>query len=332
MKKMKKYLSLVTIVVCVMTMLFAVGCGGESSDNADGDTVYVTGTENGIGMYSEADENSEKIATLQCGKQVILKEEKSDFSYVYSKYDDQYGYVKTVYLTDEQEAVCKGETYYIKSKTGLYKGETDDSAVEKQLKKGSKIKVIAKLSGSMWRVQIPDTSTFGYVSSDCLSKEKVSASSDESKPTGKGTPPKNYSVYYAYVDTGFLALRSKRNDSNDNIIGKMYTGDMVYVVKAEGLYWYCYSPDLEMYGYVNSGYLVDYDAGYDYGYTGVEWYVSVSSGYLALRSEDNASDSNIIGKLYNGDYVYLVAAEGAYWYVYSPSLDMYGYVNSNYLY
>ena len=39
-----------------------------------------------------------------------------------------------------------------------------------------------------------------------------------------------------------------------------------------------------------------------------------------------------IGKLHNGDYVYVQdTSDSTYWYVYAPQLNKYGYVNKNYL-
>lgn len=61
--------------------------------------------------------------------------------------------------------------------------------------------------------------------------------------------------------------------------------------------------------------------------------VSVSKGYLALRSAMSYDESNEIGELYTGDSVVVIdSSDSQYWYVYSPALMMYGYVNKDYLY
>lgn len=65
-------------------------------------------------------------------------------------------------------------------------------------------------------------------------------------------------------------------------------------------------------------------------YQGI-YYVSVASGYLALRNAKAFDASNEIGKMYNGDYVQAIRTNEQYWYVYSPSLGAYGYTNSDYL-
>ena len=65
----------------------------------------------------------------------------------------------------------------------------------------------------------------------------------------------------------------------------------------------------------------------------------IQTGYLAIRSVAAYNDSNIIGQLNNGDVVRIVGDGVAtgnsydpfYSYVYSPRLDLVGYVNSNFL-
>ena len=61
--------------------------------------------------------------------------------------------------------------------------------------------------------------------------------------------------------------------------------------------------------------------------------VSVSKGYLALRSSMAYDSSNEIGELYSGDLVEVTEyTTSDYWYVYSPKLNLSGYVNKDYLY
>ena len=60
--------------------------------------------------------------------------------------------------------------------------------------------------------------------------------------------------------------------------------------------------------------------------------VRVEKGYLALRTAQAYDYRNEIGRLYNGDYVYVQdTSDSTYWYVYAPQLNKYGYVNRNYL-
>ena len=60
--------------------------------------------------------------------------------------------------------------------------------------------------------------------------------------------------------------------------------------------------------------------------------VSVSDGYLAIRTMASFDASNEVGKLYNGDKVQLSNAfNGDYVLVYSPKYNYTGWVNVNYL-
>ena len=64
----------------------------------------------------------------------------------------------------------------------------------------------------------------------------------------------------------------------------------------------------------------------------VNYTVSVASGYLALRTAMAFDSSNEIGQLYSGDIVcFQYVGDSTYWYVYSPKLGKFGYVNKNYL-
>ena len=121
----------------------------------------------------------------------------------------------------------------------------------------------------------------------------------------------------------------------------MNTGDSVYVIDTStGKYWYCYSPILGILGYVNSDYLVSTYPGStpattDNTYT--VWTVRVQKNYLALRNRPEFNASNEIYKLYTNDKVYVYSYSytnfsDTYWYVYSPQANMWGYVDSNYIY
>lgn len=164
--------------------------------------------------------------------------------------------------------------------------------------------------------------------------EKDDKQTDTSqRKTGPGNAPQTYEfVRYAYVNSGYLALRSAQSSSDSNIIGKLYNYYPVQVVSSAGTYWYVYSTDLGMYGYVNSNYLIGESSATQSHVSNPDlYYVSVDSGYLALRNAQAFDASNEIGKLYNGDRVEVVDYSGTYWYVYSGGLGMYGYVNSEYL-
>ena len=92
-------------------------------------------------------------------------------------------------------------------------------------------------------------------------------------------------------------------------------------------YWYVYSDKLNKYGYVNKDYLIAPDI-----IRGAKYYVTGTTYYLALRNAKAYDAANEIGRLHNGDYVYVQdTSDSTYWYVYAPQLNKYGYVNRNYL-
>ena len=140
-------------------------------------------------------------------------------------------------------------------------------------------------------------------------------------------------TYRVNVATGYLALRTDTSYNSGNEIGELYSGDLVEVMDYTGAtgYWYVYSPKYDDFGYVNNDYLDSVTSSvssYD-----TMWTVSVSTGYLALRNAPEYDASNEIGELYSGDTVWVSdSSNSQYWYVYSPKLDGYGYVNQEYLY
>ena len=130
--------------------------------------------------------------------------------------------------------------------------------------------------------------------------------------------------YTVTVADGYLALRNAKAYDDKNEIGKLYTGDTVDVTDSSGsTYWYVYASRLKKSGYVNRRYLANSSS---------ERYVSVKSGYLALRNAKAYDDANEIGQLNTGDTVQVQDSSGStYWYVYSSRLGKSGYVNKNYL-
>lgn len=63
-----------------------------------------------------------------------------------------------------------------------------------------------------------------------------------------------------------------------------------------------------------------------------DYVVTGTTNYLALRSSPGYDAWNEIGRLYNGATVrFENVGNGTYWYVYSYSLNKYGYVNYKYL-
>ena len=131
--------------------------------------------------------------------------------------------------------------------------------------------------------------------------------------------------YTVTVADGYLALRNAKAYDDKNEIGKLYTGDTVDVTDSSGsTYWYVYASRLKKSGYVNRRYLANSSS---------ERYVSVKSGYLALRNARAFKSSNEVAELYTGDKVQIAdASDSTYWLVYVPGLGKGGYVNKDYLY
>ena len=329
--------------------------------------MYVTGTSEQIAMRETDEDSAAAVDYLSLGDEVKLVSADSVMYYcVLNDRTGKQGYVKKAYLTDEKSAVCKNEELFTSKQTSLFDTKAEDRKELQKLNAGSSVTVLAKTSGDFWFVNVTGSKTYGYVKCMELSQTKPTASSaaasskaasskaastapaQQAQPKnndyyiGSGSGPANYSLYYAKVNTGYLAIRRAKAFDASNEIGKMYTGYSVYVIdKSTGTYWYCYSPDCGVYGYVNSDYLVTSYPGSTTNYTPSSdytvWTVKVNTGYLALRSAAANNDANIIGQMYTGDKVYVYSYSYAnfsdvYWYVYSPALGMWGYVNSNYIY
>ena len=180
---------------------------------------------------------------------------------------------------------------------------------------GDTVEVDQYGGGTYWYVYSPKYNKYGYVN-----KNYLVYAGDSKKASG--------SVYSVKVSSGYLALRNAKAYDYSNEIGSLYTGDTVTIQDtSDSTYWYVYSPKYNKYGYVNKDYLV-----YKSGPASDQYTVSVSSGYLALRSAKAYDSGNEIGSLYTGDTVTVQdKSDSTYWYVYSPKYNKYGYVNKNYL-
>ena len=120
-----------------------------------------------------------------------------------------------------------------------------------------------------------------------------------------------------------------------NEIGRIYNGETVEVLNScDNTYWYVYSSKLCRYGYVNRNYLTLANTCVKVNPSPCvnSFTVYGTRNYLAIRSDKTYDENNEIGRLYNGETVQLIStSDNSYWYVYAPSLNRYGYVNSNYL-
>lgn len=352
--------------------------GQASSKNVDidvtplkveGTPMYVTGIDKNIVLRESDEDNSQELAQLSLQEEVQVIDDASETCYfVYYEPKDVKGYIKKEFLTEEKSAACQRQSAYIAKQTPIYNTKESDHSEIQKLNKNDEISIIAKTSGDYWFVYAKSAKIYGYVKSMDISTSKIqdTSSAAQSKAassqvqssvpsvssapsqggyyTGSGSAPSTYSTYYAKVNSGYLAIRTAKAYDYSNEIGKMYTGDKVYVIDTStGTYWYCYSPTCGVYGYVNSGYLVSSNpvsgsgSSQQSGYT--VWTVGNTGGgvhYLALRTAPAFDSANEIGKLYDGQSVYVYSYSytnftDVYWYVYSPSLGKWGYVNSNYI-
>lgn len=271
---------------------------------------------------AQAYDYSNEIGKLYTGDTVQVTSYLSgQYWYVYAPSLNLSGYVNKDYL----QPIDYSQIYYYNDATvrvesgylALRTAKAYDSRNEiGRLYTGDVVEIIDASANDYWYVYAPSLGLTGYVNKDYLIV--------------------NTAGYYYYntmtvrVESGYLALRTARAYDYNNEIGKLYTGDPVQVIDTSySDYWYVYAPTLGLSGYVNKDYLV----GGGYVYTNAGTYtVRVQSGYLALRTAKAYDYNNEIGKLYTGQTVQALNTDGLYWYVYAPTLGLYGYVNSDYLY
>lgn len=137
-------------------------------------------------------------------------------------------------------------------------------------------------------------------------------------------------AFSVHVNDGYLALRTAPAYSQSNEIGALYNGETVTINGEQtGDYVWVYSAKYGRSGYVNWNYLVGYTT---VATSATHKVTGLKSGYLALRTAAAYDNNNIIGKLYNGDYVTVTGGtSGNYVWVTSSALGKSGYVNKNYL-
>lgn len=130
---------------------------------------------------------------------------------------------------------------------------------------------------------------------------------------------------YVTGTKNFLALRSKPAYDDSNIKRKLYNGQKVKITGGwKGKYVKVYSYKTKKSGYVDGTYLT--------AKKGKIKTVKNVKNFLALRTSAKNSDSNIFGKMYNGDKVRIIGNKrGDYVWVYSFGLNRSGYVNKNYV-
>ena len=286
---------------------------------------------------AKAYDAANEIGKLYTGDTVqVMDNSTGQYWYVYSPKLNKSGYVNKDYLVgtvpSSGSSSTSGTPMTVKVSSGylaLRNAKAYDSSNEiGKLYTGDTVYVQDSSSSTYWYVYSPKLGKYGYVNKDYL---VGSSPAPAPAPAPSVTPPSSYTEYSVKVSDGYLALRTAQAFDASNEIGKLYTGDSFYVTQSGGgQYWYGYSPKLNKYGYVNRDYLSN---GSSSGSSGQAKTVYVTDGYLALRNAKAFDYNNEIGKLYSGDTVYVQdSSTGQYWYVYSPKLGKYGYVNKDYLY
>ena len=148
----------------------------------------------------------------------------------------------------------------------------------------------------------------------------------------------NQDVYIS--DSSTLILRDQADEDANIILCEDGQGYELHVQDYLNGYGYCYVPAFGVNGWVDlsdaycddssdtDDILVDDDDCSEIRYS------CVDSGYLALRSQPENSDSNIIAQIYeNGTALHMNGeCVGDYGYCYVPSLGMSGWVNMCFTY
>ena len=234
--------------------------------------------------------------------------------------------VAAVSVPGSSQDVMASDTYQVSVSKGylaLRNAMAYDSSNEiGELYSGDTVEVTDYTTSDYWYVYSPKLGKSGYVNNNYL----IYLSGQSAAPASGS--------YTVRVSKGYLALRSAKAYDSSNEIGELYTGDTVTVSdSSDSQYGYVYSPKLGKSGYVNKDYLYYNGSGTSTQSTsGDTRTVIVSKGYLALRSAKAYDSSNEIGELYTGDTVTVSdSSDPQYWYVYSPKLNKYGYVNKDYL-
>ncbi len=306
--------------------------GPDTPDLENLDRYYATGTEDGLSLRTEPGENGgQLLASLQNGTELgLIRTDDTAFWYVYCYDQELYGYVRRDYLTSSTSAVTAPSEYYVTREAApldLFL-DAEHSKIGRSLSAGDTVTVLSKPAGAYWYVSAQEA--YGYVLSAGLSTERPA----EELRFGPGDPPAdNLGTYYVVDVAIYLALRDEQAYDPNNELGKMHNGETVKVISQGGQYWYVYSDMLGMYGYANGEYLSpDPPAASNSSDLENTYYVTDVTYYLALRTACTYDASNEIGEIHNGEpVVFISTATNGYWYVYAPTLDQYGYVNSKYL-
>lgn len=358
-KKSNKALIIGIIAAAAIVLVgLIVGIGvirGSEDNNEEQSTgvfYYVSTGGNTSAIYEESNADSKVLLYLEDGSPVeFLNEENSVFCYIKDHNSGISGYMRSDELvknidevqsepeeTEEEKIEKENLGYYYvtntKSSLSLREAANSDANVIVKLFNGYKLALLEKTSDQYWFVYDYNSGERGYVL-----KEYLTDNPDKVK-NGKETEyvqPQSKTVTADYYVTGtknYLAIRSTPSSSSSSEIGKTYNGNKIGLIeKTNGTFWYVYDYSSGLYGYVKCGYLTsNYTEKPQTSLADDEYLVSGTKNYLALRSEPATSESNEIGKTYNGNKVQVLEkTNDEFWYVYDYSTGIKGYVKCAYL-
>ena len=315
---------------------------------------YVSGVKDTTPLYADKSIKSDVLAELKNGDAVeYLEAINSEFAYVLDPATEQYGYVRRVYLVNDENDVDYGNVeniydnekslgyfYVTKVKDYLTLWENPDGGgtVKAKMECGYKVSLLEKTNDSYWYVFDYTSAERGYVRCSYLTDSK-------SKVVYPFKEPKDKTVIGEYYVTGvknYLPIYSRPNTGGD-VRGKLNNGDKVGLIeKTNGSFWYIGANGV--YGWVSASYLTATpptpepapaptpeptpapppDTSKDYKVTGTQEYLPI----LNAASADAAE----VARLHNGDTVKVIDSSGdTFWYIEVPSTGVKGYVVKDYL-
>ena len=315
---------------------------------------YISGVKDTTPLYADKSIKSDVLAELKNGDAVeYLESINSEFAYVLDPATEQYGYVRRVYLVNDENDVDYGNVenkyddekslgyfYVTKVKDYLTLWENPDGGgvVKAKMECGYKVSLLEKTNDSYWYVFDYTSAERGYVRCSYLTDSK-------SKVVYPFKEPKDKTVIGEYYVTGvknYLPIYSRPNTGGD-VRGKLNNGDKVGLIeKTNGSYWYIGANGV--YGWVSASYLTATpptpepaptptpeptpapppDTSKDYKVTGTQEYLPI----LNAASADAAE----VARLHNGDTVKVIDSSGdTFWYIEVPSTGVKGYVVKDYL-
>ena len=315
---------------------------------------YISGVKDTTPLYADKSIKSDVLAELKNGDAVeYLESINSEFAYVLDPATEQYGYVRRVYLVNDENDVDYGNVenkyddekslgyfYVTKVKDYLTLWENPDGGgvVKAKMECGYKVSLLEKTNDSYWYVFDYTSAERGYVRCSYLTDSK-------SKVVYPFKEPKDKTIIGEFYVTGvknYLPIYSRPNTGGD-VRGKLNNGDKVGLIeKTNGSYWYIGANGV--YGWVSASYLTATpptpepapaptpeptpapppDTSKDYKVTGTQEYLPI----LNAASADAAE----VARLHNGDTVKVIDSSGdTFWYIEVPSTGVKGYVVKDYL-